>query len=118
MSVALSGKKIILIVICVIFVLIAGFAAWAFLWPSRSADLQKADIQRRDYNQSVADIQKVIADDTANSEVRPDCRPILKTHGKKTARAVMILHGVSAEPSGMIELADWFYQAGYNVYVP
>ena len=109
MSVALSSKKIILIVICVILALIAGFAAWAFLWPSRSADLQKADIKRRDYNQSVADIKKVIADDTANSEVRPDCRPILKTHGKKTARAVMILHGVSAEPSGMVELADWFY---------
>ena len=118
MSVALSSKKIILIVMCVILALIAGFAAWAFLWPSRSAELQKADIKRRDYNQSVADIQKVIADDTANSQVRPDCRPILKTHGKKTARAVMILHGVSAEPSGMVELADWFYQAGYNVYVP
>ena len=118
MAAALSGKKTILIIICVILALIAGFAAWAFLWPSRSADLQKANIQRRDYNQSVADIQKVIADDTANSEVRPDCRPILKTHGKKTARAVMILHGVSAEPSGMVELADWFYQAGYNVYVP
>ena len=118
MAAALGGKKIVLIVICVIIALIAGFAAWAFLWPSRSADLQKADIQRRDYNQSVADIQKVIADDTANSEVRPDCRPILKTHGKKTARAVMILHGVSGCPNGPAELAERFYQAGYNVYVP
>ncbi len=118
MAAALGGKKIILIVICVIIALIAGFAAWAFLWPSRSADLQKADIQRRDYNQSVADIKKVIADDTANSQVRPDCRPILKTHGKKTARAVMILHGVSGCPNGPAELAERFYQAGYNVYVP
>ena len=118
MAAALGGKKIILIVTCVILALIAGFAAWAFLWPSRSADLQKADIQRRDYNQSVADIQKVIADDTANSEVRPDCRPILKTHGKKTARAVMILHGVSGCPNGPADLAERFYQAGYNVYVP
>ena len=118
MAAALSGKKTILIIICVILALIAGFAAWAFLWPSRSAELQKADIKRRDYNQSVADIQKVIADDTANSEVRPDCRPILKTHGKKTARAVMILHGVSGCPNGPAELAERFYQAGYNVYVP
>ena len=118
MAAALGGKKIILIVICVILALIAGFVAWAFLWPSRSAELQKADIKRRDYNQSVADIQKVIADDTANSEVRPDCRPILKTHGKKTARAVMILHGVSGCPNGPAELAERFYQAGYNVYVP
>ena len=118
MAAALGDKKIILIVICVILALIAGFAAWAFLWPSRSAELQKADIQRRDYNQSVADIKKVIADDTANSEVRPDCRPILKTHGKKTARAVMILHGVSGCPNGPAELAERFYQAGYNVYVP
>ena len=64
------------------------------------------------------DIQKVIADDATHGEVRPESRPILKTHGKKTARAVMILHGVSGEPSAMAELADWFYQAGYNVYVP
>ena len=118
MAAALGGKKIILIVICVILALIAGFAAWAFLWPSRSAELQKADIKRRDYNQSVADIKKVIADDTANSQVRPDCRPILKTHGKKTARAVMILHGVSGCPNGPADLAERFYQAGYNVYVP
>ena len=66
----------------------------------------------------MADIQKIIADDTANNEVRPDYRPILKIHGKKIARAVMILHGVSVELLGMVELADWFYQAGYNVYVP
>ena len=118
MAAALGGKKIIIIIICVIIALIAGFAAWAFLWPSRSADLQKANIQRRDYNQSVADIKKVIADDTANSQVRPDCRPILKTHGKKTARAVMILHGVSGCPNGPADLAERFYQAGYNVYVP
>lgn len=118
MAAALGGKKIIIIIICVIIALIAGFAAWAFLWPSRSAELQKADIKRRDYNQSVADIKKVIADDTANSQVRPDCRPILKTHGKKTARAVMILHGVSGCPNGPAELAERFYQAGYNVYVP
>lgn len=115
---ALSSKKIILIVVCVAVALVAVFAAWAFLWPSRSAELQKADIKRRDYDQSVADIQKFIADDTANSQVRPDCRPILKTHGKKTARAVMILHGVSGCPNGPAKLAERFYQAGYNVYVP
>jgi len=32
MAAALGGKKIVLIVICVIIALIAGFAAWAFLW--------------------------------------------------------------------------------------
>ena len=116
--VALSSKKIIVIIVCVVVALVVVFVAWAFLWPSRSAELQKADIKRRDYDQSVADIQKVIDGDTANGEVRPESRPILKTHGKKTARAVMILHGVSGEPSAMAELADWFYQAGYNVYVP
>lgn len=115
---ALSSKKIIVIVVCVVVALASAFVAWAFLWPSRSAELQKAHIQRRDYDQSVKDIQKVIADDAANGEVRPESRPILKTHGKKTTRAVMILHGVSGEPSAMAELADWFYQAGYNVYVP
>jgi len=115
---AVRGKALMITIAGVVAVLAAASVAWVFLCPSRSADLQKAHIQRRDYDQSVQDIQKVIADDAANSEVRPESRPILKTHGKKTARAVMILHGVSGEPSAMAELADWLYQAGYNVYVP
>lgn len=115
---AVRGKALMITIAGVVAVLVAVSVAWVFLCPSRSADLQKAHIQRRDYDQSVKDIQKVIADDAAHGEVRPESRPILKTHGKKTARAVMILHGVSGEPSAMAELADWFYQAGYNVYVP
>lgn len=115
---AVRGKALVITIAGVVVVLVAVSVAWVFLCPSRSADLQKAHIQWRDYDQSVKDIQKVIADDAANGEVRPESRPILKTHGKKTARAVMILHGVSGEPSAMAELADWLYQAGYNVYVP
>ena len=115
---AVRGKALGITIAGVVAVLVAVSVAWVFLCPSRSADLQKAHIQRRDYDQSVKDIQKVIADDAAHGEVRPESRPIIKTHGKKTARAVMILHGVSGEPSAMAELADWFYQAGYNVYVP
>lgn len=111
-------QKIIIIIIVLLISAALAFVVWAFLWPSQSADLQKADITRRDYDQSVADIQKVIDADTANSDIRQECRPILKTHGQKTAKAVMLLHGVNDCPAGVADLANWFYEAGYNVYVP
>ena len=111
-------KKIISIVIVVIIAIVFAFVAWAFFWPSKSSNLQKANITRRNYEQSVTDIKKVMAHNEADSDVTMSCRPVLKTHDKKTAKAVMLIHGVSGCPSDMVALADWFYEAGYNVYVP
>lgn len=111
-------KKIILIILGIVLLAVALFAAWAFLWQSRSGALQKAQIQRRDYAQSVADIQKLIAADKTNNDMRSECHPILKTHEKKTAKAVVLLHGVSGCPWDMSGFGDWLYQAGYNVYIP
>ena len=58
---AVRSKALMITIVGVVAVLAAASVAWVFLCPSRSADLQKAHIQRRDYDQSVKDIQKVIA---------------------------------------------------------
>lgn len=114
----MKKAKAVVIVIVVVVAIILAFAAWAFFWPSQSADLQKANIVRRNYEQSVADINSIVARDTANNDVTESCRPIIKTHNKKTAKAVVLIHGVSGCPSDMAALADWFFEAGYNIYVP
>lgn len=115
---AVSLKKSIIGLLVIVVLIVAVIAAWAFLWPGRSSELQQVQIQRRDYAQSVAAIEQVIAADTADADVRSECRPILKTHNKKTAKAVVLVHGVSGCPQNMSGFGDWLHQAGYNVYIP
>jgi pimeloyl-ACP methyl ester carboxylesterase len=43
---------------------------------------------------------------------------VLRVHPEKTAKAVLMLHGYTACPKDFVQLADLFYERGYNVYVP
>lgn len=113
-----SVKKITLIIIIVLAVLLVLFAAWAFLWPGKSSGLQQSSITRREYSESIAQIEQNIDEDKNNSDLRLECHPFSYSHGEKTAKAVVLLHGVGACPASMYGLADKFYEEGYNVYVP
>jgi carboxylesterase len=48
----------------------------------------------------------------------PAGRSIVLAHGHSTARAVVLLHGFTNSPRQFDSLADIFYRAGDNVYVP
>lgn len=89
-----------------------------FTQPVSAGGFGRADIKQYDYKTSVVVAQQVIQNDMRDPQVKPECRPILKTQGRKTAKAVLMLHGVSACPEQFSELADYFYNQGYNVYVP
>lgn len=41
--------------------------------------------------------------------------PFLLSHGRKTAKAILMVHGLSDSPYYMRSLAEIFYDAGYNV---
>ncbi len=45
------------------------------------------------------------------------CRTRLLTHGVKTARSIILLHGYTNCPRQFWELGDMFYQRGYNVLI-
>lgn len=45
-------------------------------------------------------------------------RTILLSHGRRTKRAAVLLHGMSASPTQFIDLARMLHQRGYNVLVP
>lgn len=62
--------------------------------------------------------QAVVAAETADPDVRPQSRGILLSHGSRTRRAVLLLHGYTHGPEQMDELARDFYTRGYNVWVP
>ncbi|MCM4084292.1 alpha/beta hydrolase [Paractinoplanes hotanensis] len=62
--------------------------------------------------------QAVIAAEAADPDIRPQSRSILLSHGSRTRRAVLLLHGYRHGPEQMDELARDFFTRGYNVWIP
>jgi len=90
-----------------------GFAA---VVPARTGDVAShpnpahgfADASQRALRWIAAD-ENVVADGGAT---------ILRSHGQRTARAVVLFHGFTDSPRQFADLADSLYAAGDNVLVP
>ena len=89
-----------------------------YFYPKTIASLQSANPQPKDFDESVTAIETKQNEDKLRSDVREECLPIAKLHDKKTDKAVVMLHGISACPEQFDALADTFFEAGYNVYIP
>jgi carboxylesterase len=84
--------------------------------PTRTGDLRAHPAAAQTYTAAVtlAKAQQRIDDSIAE----PMGRSILLTHGHRTARAVLLLHGFTDSPRQFAELADSLFAEGDNVYVP
>ena len=84
--------------------------------PTRTGDLRSHPAPAPTYVAAVAlaSAQQAIDDSVAV----PQGRSILLTHGRRTARAAVLLHGFTDSPRQFAELADSLYAHGDNVYVP
>ncbi|MBB2946454.1 carboxylesterase [Actinoplanes lutulentus] len=60
----------------------------------------------------------VIETETPEAGIRPQSRSRLLSHGARTSRAVLLLHGYTRGPEQMDDLARDFYERGYNVWIP
>ncbi len=98
------------------------FKATAFLlglaafFPSRSGDLSARPDPAVSYADAVSRAARQQAVD--DSVASPSGRTILLTHGHRTARAVVLLHGFTNSPRQFLEIANELFAAGDNVYVP
>ena len=70
----------------------------------------------RDYEEALARFHRARA--ATDSSIRADCLPQLLTHGRKTERAVVLLHGFTNCPKQFDSLAVLLYERGFNVYLP
>src|SRR4051812_2981554 len=94
-------------------VLVVGLAA---VIPSRSGDLDSHANPSHSYEDAVARAEvRQTADDRV---VAPGGRSILLTHGSRTPRVVVLLHGFTASPRQFEGIADSLFASGDNVYVP
>lgn len=71
-----------------------------------------------DYETAVAKIKARQAKEMATPGFNPDLQTILLTHGQKTPRAVLWLHGYTAASLLFKPLAEQCFQKGYNTLVP
>ena len=69
-----------------------------------------------DYQTALEKFAQLQARDGA--DVNPVCRSRLLAHNGRTARAVVLLHGVTNCPEQYAQLAPKLYSLGYNVLVP
>ncbi len=68
------------------------------------------------YPDSLTRITTLQAQD--DDTILPECGTHLLTHGERTARAIVLLHGYTNNPRQYRILAEQFFQRGYNVLIP
>jgi carboxylesterase len=111
------AKSILAAIGAVLLVLVVAVAGIE-LWPLGSDRLQHAMVKTSDFGSASAQAQHVVQADGADPQVRPECRSRFLSHGHKTAKAVLLLHGYKDCPAQYSSLARLFFDRGYNVYVP
>ncbi|MFG3557081.1 serine aminopeptidase domain-containing protein [Micromonospora sp. NPDC047557] len=98
--------------------LVAAVVAGLYLWPLSRRDLRLLSVPPLDFDAATAVAESVMAADDADPQVRPESRSRLLSHGSRTHRAVLLLHGYTVAPEQYDALAEVFFARGYNVWVP
>lgn len=70
------------------------------------------------YADAMARVDALLADERARGDIDEKCLPYVLTHGERTARAIILFHGLTACPFQYHELAQLYFDEGYNVFVP
>jgi pimeloyl-ACP methyl ester carboxylesterase len=106
-------------VLVVLMVPVLALVVALYTWPVQDATLRRADRGHAEtFQQSQQSFAAVQRYEGQHLQLRPGCGSRLMQHGHRTARAVVMFHGYTACPSQFTALATYFYDHGYNVYVP
>jgi len=110
---------------CLIRALVAGGIAFAaillFLVLLAVVPVGKSSLKEShpdpaaDYAASAGRIRAVI--DSEQGEVCDVCGTIFLTHGHKTGKAVVLIHGLTSSPRQFKEIGEDLYADGYNVLI-
>lgn len=103
--------------VAVVVSLILIAVATVYFWPHGSGELQAGTRETVSYAEALERVESQQQRDLDNS-VTPECQSTLMTHGDRAEGAVVFLHGIRVCPSQFNELATYFFEQGYNVYIP
>ena len=71
-----------------------------------------------DYETAISRFAQVQAQEEVDGSLNQVCRSKLLTHGSKTERVIVLMHGMTNCPQQFVELAPILYEQGYNVLIP
>jgi esterase/lipase len=69
-----------------------------------------------DYENATAQINAIL--DAEKGVVREVCYSRFMTHGQKTERVYVLIHGMTNSPRQFVELGELLYAQGHNVFIP
>ncbi|MFG2050873.1 alpha/beta hydrolase [Micromonospora sp. NPDC048935] len=98
--------------------LVVALVAGLYLWPVRRPGRRVAPGQPLDFDTATRAAEAIIAAEAADPALRPESRSRLLSHGSRTGRAVLLLHGYTLAPEQYDGLAEEFFDSGYNVWIP
>jgi carboxylesterase len=100
------------------FILLAilGLITAVAVVPINTATLPSAPQPALDYASSVARFAAV--ERAERDSTMEDARSMLLEHGRRTPRAVVLIHGFTNSPRQFRELGRMLYDRGYNVLIP
>lgn len=116
-SVVRTVLKVSLTAVAVAVSLILIAVAAIYFWPHESEELQTGTRETVSYDAALERVAAQQQRDQDNS-VTSECQSTLMTHGDQSEGAVVFLHGIRVCPSQFDELATYFFEQGYNVYIP
>jgi carboxylesterase len=94
-----------------------------YLWSLSMPPLQPVALRSNPnpagtFEEAITRFDALLAEEQARGDIDPKCLPFQLNHGRKTARAIVLLHGLTACPYQYRELANLYFDQGYNVLVP
>lgn len=98
----------------VLGVLLVGLALWLFSPPS-AKDLISRPRPARAYSEALARFDSLLSQEPP--ELNPLCRGRLLTHGRRTRRAVVLIHGLTNCPQQFDALGRLLHARGANVLI-
>lgn len=102
-------------------VLLVGAFAFLSLKPLNTAGLApsaSASAPSESYEDAVAAFQSIRAEEEAGIPLHPRCYSQLLTHGEKVDRVIIYFHGLTSCPAQADEMAQKYFDLGYNVLLP
>jgi esterase/lipase len=107
------GLGVVVVVAAVILLV----GSWVWFAPLRTGVLTSSPEPIQDYTAAVSAIDAILAVESVK-ELNPACGTKLLTHGDKTERAVVFVHGFTNCPEQFVTLGEQFFDQGYNVFIP
>ena len=95
---------------------------WLALKISNSSSIEDLALHSSDpaidYETAMARFAQIQAQEEAQGNLNTVCCSKILTHGRKTERVIILMHGMTNCPQQFVELAPIFFEQGYNVLIP